>query len=282
MQQDQIPDSAIANLPVGQISDIECKMLYYMASEIWSGRGAIVELGSLYGKSTVCLARGMKANTRECVGKLHAYDKWRVDDENKFMLGQLKTGFSGSFRNIFDENVKEFADVIVPHEGDVFDAQWTGGPIEILFIDCSISLAFHEMVFKKFYPFLEKGSIVIHQDYFLYRSYYLPLMMGKLFKYLQEKGNADTSVIFQCCEKIPTEMFNSPLVTSDTDITWSLEIMVAAYGGPSTVCGGIIASMLVYFYNMRGHYAQASAWTRKISSKDHAVQRNLRNAMVAA
>ena len=71
-----------------------------------------MELGSLYGKSTVCLARGMKANTRECVGKLHAYDKWRVDDENKFMLGQLKTGFSGSFRNIFDENVKEFISLV--------------------------------------------------------------------------------------------------------------------------------------------------------------------------
>jgi len=284
-----VPMQAIADLPQGQITDIECKLLYWLTSEIWSGKGAIVELGSLYGKSTVCLARGMAANAMAPAGKtgkLHAFDKWLVDDENAFMLKQLGKGYRGSFKRIFEDNTDSLKDWIVAHEGDVFDAKWTHGPIEILFIDCSISKEFHEMVFKKFFPFLRRGSIVIQQDYFFYRSYYLPLMMGKLQQFLTEKVNADTSMMYQAEVSIPVSMFAKPLADSDKEIALSLEARIKHYGGIASPHGGIIGAMLVYFYTLRGNAQKAEEWSERIRrenkySAGNPVYRNLNNALAA-
>lgn len=286
MEYVDVPDSIVANLPMGQISPPECKMLYWLASKIWTGQGEIVEIGSLYGKSTVCIARGMKANPCTKTGQFHAYDRWIVDDENTYMMGQLKEGYRGSFRNLFDENIEPLKEFIVPHEGDVFDAEWCGKPIEILFIDCSVSVEFHEMIFKKFYPFLQRGSILIHQDYFLYRSYYLPLMMAKLYEHLQEWGNADTSMIFQMLHKIPPEMFDQSLASSDEEIITALKMLISVYG-VKTTHGGVIASMLVYFYKKIGENAKSEAWAEKIikdngiteTSKSSSIIRNLKNAL---
>jgi Methyltransferase domain len=290
MNYKDVPLSAVAGVPQGQISEIECKMLYWFASELWSGHGAIVELGSLFGKSTVCLARGMAANAMPAagkVGRLHAFDRWEADDENAYMMTQLKKGYRGSFRSKFDANTKDVSDWIVPHEGDIFDAEWTGGPIEILFIDCSVSKEFHEMAYKKFFPHLSRGSVVIHQDYFFYRSYYLPLMMGKLAPYITEKGNADTSMIYQVERPLPECMFEQPLASSDEEIVFALETLVEAYGGPETQHGGVIASMLVYFYKVKGDEAKSMQWAESIVEKnayykDNPVHRNLSKAMVAA
>lgn len=266
MTRDDLADlPELENLPKGQISPIECKMLYGLAQKVWTGQGDIVEIGSLYGKSTVCLARGMRDNEAQTKpGRLHAFDKWLADDENAYMLGQLPAGFRGSFRDIFDANTEEFKESIVPHEGDVADVEWCGRPIEILFVDCSVSKEFHETIFKKFYPYLLDGSILIHQDFFLYRSYYLPLMMGKLAPYVTELGNMDTSMMYQMNGAIPADMFTKPLADSDEDIVRSLEVMASFYGGPATVWGAIVSTMMIYFYTLTGDTERAEAIAAKV------------------
>lgn len=281
-----LPD--LTDLPMGQISEVECRMLYGLAQSVWTGSGDIVEIGSLYGKSTVCLARGMKANAAtDKPGKLHAYDKWDADEENSFMLGQLPEGHTGSFRALFDENTKDYADWIVPHEGDVADAEWSGRPIEILFIDCSVSREFHEMLFRKFYPFLMDGSILIHQDFFLYRSYYLPLMMAKLSPYCDEIGNMDTSMMYQMKAAIPPALFSAPLAADDREIFAALKIATDVYGGLSTQWGAIFGTMLVYFYTLLGQNDRAEAIAEAILEKQGlnadsapcAVSNNLNHAL---
>lgn len=282
-----VPLAKIQALPGGQISEPECKMLYWMASEQWTGTGEIVEIGSLYGKSTTCLARGMRDNPHKRIGSLHAYDMWLADDDTEYMLGQLPKGFRGSFRHIFDKNTADFDDILVVHEGDATKADWCGKPIEILFIDCSVSLEFHEAIFKKFYPYLSRGSVVIQQDYFFYRSYYLPLMMERLSPYMQEMGNADTSMVFQLLEKLPERLFDGPLVTSNEDVIESLETLSNFYKGATTVHGSIISTMLVYFYTRLKNKAKAEEWAKRVivangikpDSKPSAIIRNLNNAL---
>lgn len=264
-----LPD--LENLPKGQISPMECKMLYGLAKDCWTGAGDIVEIGSLYGKSTVCLARGMRDNAAtEKPGRLHAFDKWTADDENAYMLGQLPKGFKGSFRHFFDDNTQEVAQWIDAHEGDVADIEWCGRPIEILFIDCSVSKEFHEMLFRKFFPSLVDGAILIHQDFFLYRSYYLPLMMAKLSPYFDELGNMDTSMMYQQKAPIPPSMYAKPLGESDGEIVLALEVMSSFYGGPKTVWGAIIETMLVYFYTLTGDKRRAEDTAQKIVT-EHAM-----------
>lgn len=258
----------LTDLPMGQISQVECRMLYGLAASVWTGRGDIVEIGSLYGKSTVCLARGMRTNAAvDKPGRLHAYDKWTADAENDYMLGQLPEGHKGSFRAIFDENTKSYSDLIVPHEGDVAQAKWSGRPIEILFIDCSVSREFHEMLFRKFYPFLMDGSILIHQDFFLYRSYYLPLMMAKLYPCFDEIGNMDTSMIYQMKAPIPEILFSGPLAADEKEVVDALKISADVYGGLATQWGGIFGTMLVYFYTMLGKKDRAEEIAQAIIEK---------------
>ena len=281
------PAAKIAGLPSGQISEPECKLLYWLAAEQWSGVGEIVEIGSLYGKSTTCLARGMRDNPKKRIGSLHAYDMWLADDDTEYMLGQLPKGFRGSFRHIFDKNTAEFSDFLEVHEGDATKADWCGKPIEILFIDCSVSLEFHEAIFKKFYPYLKRGSVVIQQDYFFYRSYYLPLMMGTLAPYMQEIGNADTSMVFQLIQKLPESIFTEPLVKSNEDVIESLEELAKHYKGATTVHGSIICCMLIYFYTKLKNKAKAEEWAEMViignnlkpDSKRSAIIRNLNNAL---
>lgn len=258
-----LPD--LENLPKGQISPMECKMLYGLAMECWSGQGDIVEIGSLYGKSTSCLARGMRDNSApEKPGRLHAFDRWMADDENAYMLGQLPDGFRGSFREFFDANTKDMEDWIIPHEGDAASGEWGRRTIEILFIDCSVSKEFHEALFRKFYPYLVDGAILIHQDFFLYRSYYLPLMMAKLSPYFDELGNMDTSMMYQKRREIPLSVFAKPLADSDSEIVLALETMSSVYGGAATVWGAIIDTMLVYFYTLTGRADRAEDVAQKI------------------
>ena len=276
----------IDNLPMGQISSDECKLLYWLAKEVWNGKGTIVEVGSLYGKSTVCLGRGIRENKNEKKGKLHCFDRWMVDDENRYMMGQLKKGYNGSFKHLFDSNVNDFTDLIITHEGDAFEQEWSGEDIAILFLDCSVSKEFHEMAFNKFFKNLNIDSILIHQDYFFYRSYYLPLMMVKLSNYMSMIGNVDTSMVYQVRSKIPDKMFIKPLIDDELEIEESLLWHIKLYGGMKTQWGGIFCTMMLYYYYTKNDISKFIETTKKLmyeqkitSSTNNAVVRNLNSLM---
>jgi len=236
----------LGDLPAGQISQSECKLLYWLASNVWSGRGAIVEIGSLFGKSTTCLARGMVASGHETKGMLHCFDKWVLDDESRYMLKSRDVG--ESFYLEFLQNTERYRNVIVPHIGDVTKATWDTG-IEILFIDCSVSLDVHKAIFKTFYPHLSRGSVIVHQDYIFYRSYYLPYIMQKVSRHCRRMGTVETSAVWQFDERIADCQINNP---RDDEIGRAIESEVLAYGGRQTLHGAILACSLVYFYKRRG------------------------------
>lgn len=259
-------------------------MLYSLTSQGWTGRGEIVEIGSLFGKSTVCLARGMADNPNEKIGKLHAFDKWKEDGESGYMFATFPDKYRGSFRHLFDQNTEEVKEWIIPHQGDVSKHEWCGKLIEILFLDCSVSREFHEAIFSKFFPFLRPGSILIHQDYFFYRSYYLPLMMAKLSPYIEERRSCDTSMVYEVVKKVPDNLFENQLTDNDDDIVWSLEKLTEVYG-QKTTHGAIVSTMLMYFHTLRGERDKAetvakavedTGITEKITSP---VIPNMRNAM---
>ena len=263
-------------------------MLYTFAVERWSGKDEIVEIGSLYGKSTVCLAMGARDNPEKIkTGKVHAFDKWVSDDENAYMLKSMSNG-KGSFRHIFDENTADFKEWIVPHQGDAMQSQWDK-PIGILFLDCSVSGQFHEAMFRTFYPHLDTGSILIHQDFFLYRSFYLPAMMLELNDYFQIMGNADTSMCYQMTRPIPESRFDRSGVPDDETIVKATEELIPVFGGLEKVGGGILGTMLVYFYRIRGNEEKKVEWAEKIVEaqgikpgfKKTATSINLANALCA-
>jgi hypothetical protein len=65
------------------------------------------------------------------------------------------------------------------HEGDICRERWTGGPIEVLFVDICKSWAINDHVVREFFPALVPGrSVVIQQDLIHEWLPFLTITMG--------------------------------------------------------------------------------------------------------
>jgi hypothetical protein len=112
----------------GWLNPKEARLLYRLASEC-KARGAIVEIGSWKGKSTICLARGSLAGGK---AKIHAIDPHTGSPEHSKQFGVVWT-FDEFRRNI--ENAR-MTDMVEPHV-DFSDAvaKRFDLPVELIFID---------------------------------------------------------------------------------------------------------------------------------------------------
>jgi predicted O-methyltransferase YrrM len=147
----------------GMLNDFEKRMLYWVTLNRYAGWGAILDMGSYLGGSTICFAAGLRE--RGLPGPIHAYDFFRLGPfelERDFADNpppELKT------RHIFDENLRDYRDLLVVHEGNLLETTWTEGPIEILFVDIAKTPESWDHVTQHYFSALAPGSLVILQDY---------------------------------------------------------------------------------------------------------------------
>lgn len=216
--------SAVTSVPTMLIPD-ELRLLHYLAEEWYTGAGAIVEGGCFLGGSTVALADGLRRNLHltsdvntargangngvEAV-RIHSYDCFQIEGWNigTYFPATAKEG--ESFRPLFDRNVAAYADLLEVNEGDVRDQRWTGGPIELLFVDIAKHWTTCDWITWQFFPHLIPGkSLVVHQDY-LYTQWvaWLHVTMefyADYFEYVCDTGV--NSVVFRCTRRIPEDVF---------------------------------------------------------------------------
>lgn len=147
----------------------ELRLLNYLAQDVYSGAGAIVDAGSFLGGSTVALAEGLRRNrhwTATSDKPIHSYDRFEIEDWTRGLYFPENAPAGASFRDEFDRNIAPYADLIEVHAGDVLDHQWNGGPIELLFIDVAKHWTVCDWVTWQFFPHLIPGrSLVVQQDY---------------------------------------------------------------------------------------------------------------------
>jgi Methyltransferase domain len=131
----------------------------------WAARtgppGAIVDLGSFVGGSTLALASG--AEHRDM--GVFAYDRFVLssDSERTWMPGaELAVG--DSTLPVFEHNTRRVHDRLTVRAGDVEEHGWTDGPIGVLFIDITKSWRTADFVWRTFLPALVPGALVIQQD----------------------------------------------------------------------------------------------------------------------
>lgn len=164
----------------GEIEAPERTLLYNIARDHYTGRGAIVEVGALVGASTVCLAEGLMHNkVSKCRKAIRVFDRFLTYPHLAdcfFPQHNIREHKAGdSFRAVYDQNTAPYADLIDAHEGDAHSLKWDGGPIEILFIDCAMSADLYQHFIDVLYPHLIDGAIVIDQDFFYERATWLPV-----------------------------------------------------------------------------------------------------------
>jgi len=204
------PNAQAGSYALGMLGLEERKLLYHLTRNIYSGEGAVVELGAFCGASTCCLAAGLRDNPRAVGRRVHSYDSFVASEP--YLVDFIRTQFrepiklGQSFAAIFRQATAHFADSIEVHAGDLLDQTWPSGtPIEILFVDVAKTLALSGSVLTEFFSHLTPHkSLVIHQDFYHPTAFYLPVVMDYLSDYFTiiETGR-DWSVVFRLEKEIP-------------------------------------------------------------------------------
>jgi hypothetical protein len=206
------PNAQAGSYALGMLGLEERKLLYQVARCIYTGDGAVVDLGAFCGASTCCLAAGLRDNPRAAGHRVDSYDSFIADEP--YLVDFIRTQFGEaleigqSFVTIFRRATREFAHLIDVHAGDLLEQSWPSKvPIEVLFVDVAKTLVLSGKVLTEFFAHLVPGkSIVIHQDFYHPTAFYLPVVMDFLIDHFSiiEAGR-DWSVVFRLEKAIPQE-----------------------------------------------------------------------------
>jgi len=206
------PNAEAGSYAPGMLGLEERKLLYQLARRVYTGEGAVVDLGAFCGASTCCLAAGLRDNPRAAGHRVHSYDSFIA--EEPYLVNFVRTLFGEtlelgqSFAPIYLRATSAFADLIEVHSGDLLEQRWPPEmPIEILFVDVAKTLGLSARVLMEFFPSLVPGkSLVIQQDFYHPTAFYLPVVMDYLSDHFTiiEAGR-DWSVVFRLETAIPQD-----------------------------------------------------------------------------
>jgi predicted O-methyltransferase YrrM len=152
----------------GWLEEMEGCALYAIA-KFGPAKGAIVEIGSFKGKSTVWIAQGSKSRNRE---KVYSIDPHTGSVENK--PGHKFASHmppEGTTKFVFLRNLKKYGvyDWVVPIIKKSEDAvkNWNK-PIRFLFIDGDHRYKYVRNDFLEWSRYLVKGAIIAFHDYYVW------------------------------------------------------------------------------------------------------------------
>lgn len=208
----------LTKVPTMLVPD-ELRLLRHLAEDYYCGAGAIVDAGAFLGGSTTALAYGLRRNTRVTHKRVHSFDKFEIEDWTRGTYFPQSSRAGDSFRAEFDRNIAPYADLVEVHAGDIREHPWSGGAIEILFIDVAKHWEVCDWVTWQFFPHLIPGrSLVVQQDY-LYHHWvaWLHITMefyAGYFEYVCDTGV--NSVVFLNTKKIPEDVLREKTVASLT------------------------------------------------------------------
>ena len=125
------PNAQAGSYALGMLGLEERKLLYNLTRHVYTGRGAVVDLGSFCGASACSLAAGMRDNPQAAGRRVDSYDCFIADEP--YLVEFIRTQFGEaiepgqSFAEIFCRSTAEFADFIEVHAGDLLEQSWPSG-----------------------------------------------------------------------------------------------------------------------------------------------------------
>lgn len=147
----------------GALYSKEGELLYDLAKRC-KGRGVIVEIGSLLGKSTAYLAFGSKAGRNMKVYAIDPFDGGDLRPHSGFVKDLIK---KGRFFDKFMANMRKarLLDLVVPIPKRSVDAvNDVKEPIELLFIDGAHDFEYVKIDVLNYLPKVVKGGTVAFHD----------------------------------------------------------------------------------------------------------------------
>jgi hypothetical protein len=178
------------------ICDDEVRFLYYLTSHCYRATGCVVDMGPLAGGSTYAMAAGMRT------GQIHSYDLWTFFDGFEAYVGDMPMG--ADLLPLFRRNTAEFARCVIPHQGNLLHQRWISKPIEIMFVDAAKTPELMRHIVNEFFPHLQRGAYVVHQDFVSAEDPWIHVAMGRLEKHFEVMDSPDGgTVCFRVVQPIP-------------------------------------------------------------------------------
>ena len=187
----------VADVPA-LLTHEERRMLVWVARH--APPGAIVELGSFLGGSTVALAHGV-ATSASPAREIYSFDQFKcpMPTLGRFISEEMlaKCVPTNNFRPVYDLHIAPFAANIKTVHGNILEESWDQ-PIALLFVDIMKTWEVSDYVVQTFFPHLEVGSIVVHQDYLYDRCPWIIFVMNQLSDCFELLGaTEENSAIFR-------------------------------------------------------------------------------------
>src|SRR5436190_13780093 len=252
------------------LSKLERRLLYSLARD-YAGEGAIVDAGSFLGGSTAALLAGVRDRPERWSGPAVAsYDLFQVDEYMvpKFFADDRSAQPGDSFRARFDAHVARFGDVPhVVHEGDITKLGWSGGPIDVLFLDILKSWEINDAVLRDFFPSLVPGhSVIVHQDYGWGDTPWIPISVELMRDSLvlvdwMEWG----SHVFFVERELPRDLLDDGV--GGLDITTKIELIDRAAAGAEGWVQGMVEIARTFLIAERDGRDAALAELRSIAER---------------
>ncbi len=173
----------------GMISGSERRFYYHLTTDVHTGEGQVVEIGTWLGCSTLHLAAGLRDGGRKVggqVAKVHAFDDytWRPGMEVKT---NIDLAFGESFMPFFLQNTAPLAAHITANAASAAKLGWprdatgTEDRIEILVVDAPKSWKGMRLLFQQLSPYFIPGkTIVTLQDYLLFGSFEIAMFAASV------------------------------------------------------------------------------------------------------
>ena len=194
------------------LSDKESSYLRAYTQSDYCALGELVDLGCWLGSSSVSMVEGLQASTNTSArGKIiHNYDLfvWEpwMDQfvKDTSLSGKYKKG--DSFLPECIQQIEPWKHQIKLYPGDLSQIGWCGDPIEFIFIDAMKSWHLANSILRDFFSCLiPNHSVVVHQDFAHFGTYWIHLIMYRLREHFQPIHDISDSwgVSFRYLKKIP-------------------------------------------------------------------------------
>jgi hypothetical protein len=192
------------------LSTEEVRLLHWLTSQQYTGRGEIIDAGCFLGGSSVAFADGLKRNKKLEHSQKHkritSYDLFIADwYANKYFLPDKQEG--EDFSEVFLQRIKPYEDYITTMKGDIRLIEWRNRPIEILFIDVAKQPDINDILIQRLFPYLlPRVSFVIQQDYIHEWLPWIHITMEHFAEYFTLRDSVwEGSAVYQLSESIPAD-----------------------------------------------------------------------------
>ena len=226
---------------LGMTSSQEQAYLRWLTSRLYSGRGAIAELGVWLGSLTLSMIRGLKENPHitDQSRRIHVYDLflWEHNMEDSVKHLPIKGRYKPfeDYSSLYREILKDELEFVEINQTDLKYAKWDAGPIELLIVDVMKYEGLCDGVQRGFFPHLKPGlSYLVHQDYKHFYEGWIHLAMYRLRESFTPvfQVSAGGTVVFKCIGEMDPQNLAFPHDVKDFSdafideaYDWSLSII---------------------------------------------------------